>query len=204
MALSTHNAYEQGINAFYEFCKSLQIDNTWPIDPQLIPHFVAYMSLSGKSYSTVKTYLAGISSKHRLNGWVDPVDSFLVKKLLKGLARSTPQSDTRCPVTFQRLTQLIPVLSKVCKNTYETLLFGAAFTVAFFGFFRLSELIGQGSSLIGGRPGILIDEVQITPEKVIILIVGSKTDQTNNGQKVSLSRVVKTPTVCPAQNLSKF
>ena len=101
MAPSTHRAYQQGISAFDEFCNKFNIANTLPIDERVIQHFVAYLSLQGKAFSTAKTYLAGLSSKHKLNGFPDPTDSFLVKKVMKGLSRSKKSKDSRYPVTFK-------------------------------------------------------------------------------------------------------
>ena len=201
MAPSTHLAYQQGLKAFDEFCNMKGVTYSWPIHSNLIMHFVAHLSLSGKSVSTARTYLAGISAKHKLNGWKDPTDSFLIKKLLQGFARSVPQKDTRCPVTFLRLLQLIPVLGKICTNTYETLLFTAAFTTAFFGFFRIGELVGQKK---GSYKGLEIKDVKVSQTNVRIHLPTSKTDQLKKGEIVTIPRVTNNPTVCPVQSLSKF
>ena len=201
MAQSTQLTYKQGLKAFDEFCNIHGISCSWPLDSNLIMHFVAYMSLSGKSFSTAKTYLAGISAKHKLNNWDDPTDTFIIKKILQGFARSHSHKDSRCPVTFQKLLQLIPALNNVCRNTYEALLFKTAFTFAFFGFFRISELIGQSK---GGRGGLEMSEVKMSTSRIKIHLRGSKTDQLGLGEVISLTRVPKEPTVCPVQSLSKF
>ena len=78
MAPSTHQAYQQGMSAFDEFCKKFGLSNSLPVDVNVVQHFVAYLSLQGKAYSTVRTYLAGLGSKHKLNGLPDPTGSFLV------------------------------------------------------------------------------------------------------------------------------
>lgn len=78
MAPSTHQAYQQGISAFEEFCKKFGFCNSMPVDENIVQHFVAHLSLRGKAYSTIRTYLAGLGSKHNLNGLPDPTGSFLV------------------------------------------------------------------------------------------------------------------------------
>ena len=66
-APSTHLAYKQGITAFNDFCRQTNLDNSLPVKPEIVPHFVAHLSLAGKSFSTAKTYLAAVSSKHKIN-----------------------------------------------------------------------------------------------------------------------------------------
>jgi hypothetical protein len=93
------------------------------------------MSLEGKAYSTVRTYVAGIGSRHKMNDWEDPSDNYLLKKVMQGLSKTRSQKDSRLPITIQKLKQLVPALPSVCSNTYEVALFKAAFTLAFLVFF---------------------------------------------------------------------
>ena len=204
MAPSTHLAYQQGLKALDEFCSANVIHYSWPLDGNLLNHFVAHLSLQKKSLSTAKTYLAGISTKHKLNGWEDPTESFMVKKLLKGFAQSTRQKDTRCPVTYQRLLKLIPILNNICTKSYEALLFTAAFTTAFFGFFRISELIGQSNKAQGFRKGLVVSDLQFATNHLTIRLAGSKTDQLKKGEIITLSRVAKDEAVCPVTAMKKL
>ena len=197
-------AYSQGIAAFSEFRSTFGFDSVWPAKHDHVVHFVAHLSLSGKAYSTVRTYLAGLSAKHRLNGWVDPTDSFLIKKLLQGLSKSSVRKDARYPITCQRLRQIVSCLHSVCTNSYETTLFRAAFTLAFFGFFRISELLGQEKKVAGGRPGLTISDIQLQHAKLLVHLAGSKTDQSRRGAQVVVDQVVKSPEICPLQAMSRY
>ena len=201
MAPSTHLAYQQGLKAFDEFCNEKGIAYTWPIQSNIIMHFIAHLSLAGKSVSTAKTYLAGISSKHKLNGWNDPTDTFMIRKLLQGFARSVPQNDTRCPITFHKLLQLIPALDNICSNKYETLLFTAAFTAAFFGFFRISEMIGKRNDT---QSGLEVSDVKILTSSLKVKLRSSKTDQIGRGEIINMASVLGSPTICPVQSLSRY
>ena len=203
-APATHLAYSQGITAFNNFCRQVNQDSSLPVKPEIVPHFVAYLSLTGKSHSTAKTYLAALAATHKLNGLPDPTDSFLVKKLMQGFSRSTPSSDARLPITFARLKQLISCLETVCKNSYETKLFKAAFTMAFFGFFRVSELVGQTHSHQLSRPGIQSSDIHPSLRGFEVKLRGSKTDQEKKGQSVFLDLVVDSPDVCPVRAIMDF
>ena len=182
----------------------MHLDSSLPVSTEIIPHFVAYLSLSGKSFSTARTYLAAISAKHKINNMQDPTNSFLVKKLMLGFSHSAPSKDARFPITFTRLKQLIPCLDLICNDSSEALLFKTAFTLAFFGFFRVSELLGQQQSLHRGRAGIQRHNIQLSRDKVVIKLLGSKTDQQRKGQSVPLTQVGDAPEVCPIRILLQY
>ena len=195
-APTTKVAYELGVGLFDRFRASHGLPLVWPSPPQHVVHFAASLSLSGKALGTVRTYLAGVGTKHKLNGWVDPTDNFLLRKLLQGMARLDHREDRRLPITLQRLQELVGVLPTVCVNTYEVKLFTAAFTLAFFGFFRVSELVGQGEASRAGRRGLGVSDIVLN-NKLSVKILGSKTDQCQKGIHVFLDRVPKIPAVCP-------
>lgn len=202
-APTTQAAYKQGIQAFNHFRAAHGLVEDWPVSSQQVIQFAAHLSLQGRAHTTVRTYLAGIGTKHKLHGWKDPTDNFLLKKLLQGMTKLDSRQDKRKPVTYQMLKSLISALPSICDNVYEQKLFAAAFTLAFFGFLRVSEIVGQGKSVAGGRAGLSLAAVQLG-EKLRVNIAGSKADQTNKGASVCLRRVVKHPDVCPVLAMQSF
>ena len=83
--------------------------------------WTAYHILSGKNRESMSSQKSrprlnnqdqnsGLSSKHTINSLPDPTDSFLVKKIMKGLPRSKPSKDSRFPITFQILHELVNAL----------------------------------------------------------------------------------------------
>lgn len=60
--------------------------------------------------------------------------------MLEGIRRFRPQADSRLPITADILKSLPTALSKICRDTYETLLFTSAYLVAFYGMLRVGEL----------------------------------------------------------------
>ena len=197
-------AYNQGIRSYESFAQRFNIAICWPIHESIIPHFVADLSLSGKAFATVKNYLAGISAKHKINGWPDPTKSFLVSKLLNGLSRAVPSKDTRRPITVSCLKQIVDCLTTVCCNTFEADLFKALFSVTFFGFFRVSELLGQSKSMMGGRPAVQLEDVEVTMPKASIRLLGSKTDQQRKGHLIVLDHVSSAWEICPVLLLLSY
>ena len=150
----------------------------------------------------MKTYLAGISAAHKLSGLKDPTASFLVKKLLKGLSNLVPQKDSRLPITFDRLKNIIARVPVVTKNADEARLFKAAFSLTFFGFFRISEVLGQGTG--AGRDALRFDDVSFCFPCIQIRLHGSKTDQRGLGHVITLSHVNTAKEVCPILLLNDY
>lgn len=54
--------------------------------------------------------LLSVSFFINIHGWTNPVESFLIKKLLSGYKRSTLTSDIRRPITLQMLLSIIDTL----------------------------------------------------------------------------------------------
>ena len=133
-APTTHLAYDQGVRVFLQFCTDHSIPHNWPFTSLTIAHFVAFMSITGKSVSTVRTYLAGIGASHKIHGWSDPTNSFLVSKLLKGLARDSKTQDTRCPITLVRLKLMVNCLPVICTSHFEAVL-----SCIYLGIFRVPK-----------------------------------------------------------------
>lgn len=202
-APATQAAYKQGIHMFDEFRLSRGLGSDWPASSQHVIEFAAHLSLAGRAPATARTYIAGIGAKHKLNGWSDPTDHFLLKKLLQGMSKLDRRQDLRKPITFQRQKQLIGILPIVCANVFEQKLFSAAYSVAFFGFLRVSEIVGQGESLKGGRAGIGYTDVELG-KNLQIKIIGSKTDQAMRGEQVCMRRAEKHPEVCPVLAMQAY
>lgn len=197
-APSTQSAYETGLRQLADFRATHGLLLEWPVPTNHLIYFVANMSLEGKSYQTAKTYLAGISTTHRLNGWVDSTNNFLLKKLMTGFARQPGHGDQRLPITYDRLTDIMSILPSVCTNTFEVKLFKLAFSLAFFVFLRVSELVGQGAK---GRPPLKLSNVTFTEHNLILFIEGSKTDQTNTSTHITFTPVHANNRVCPVQGI---
>lgn len=85
-------------------------------------------------------YVAGIGFFHKYRFGHDPTSIPLVRQLLKGVRRTRPDTpDSRVPITGNLLPILIRALPAVSSSSYEAMLFETAFTLAFFGFLRISE-----------------------------------------------------------------
>ena len=55
-----------------------------------VQEFVAWLSLHNLSPSTITTYVTRVGHFHKVHGWSDPAEDFIISKLLEGAHRDTP------------------------------------------------------------------------------------------------------------------
>ena len=113
---------------------------TLPPTVQQAASYVAYLSLLGRAPGTIATYISAISYKHKTALQQDPTSNFLVKKLIEGTMHATGRRiDSQRPLTYELLMKLLNALPFICNNRYESALFQAAFSTAYFAFLRVGE-----------------------------------------------------------------
>ena len=61
--------------------------------------------------------------------------------MLAGYKRLYSRKDLRAPITREILVKICNALPDICKSIYECKLFTAAYSLAYFGLFRVSELV---------------------------------------------------------------
>lgn len=163
--------------------------------------FVGYLSAKGLSYATVRSYLAGLSYLTKLQDFQDPTDQFLVSKLLQGLKRIKHTQDSRLPITKHLLQRIITILPSVCKDNYESLLFSSAFSIAFYGLLRVSEVIvtPKQNHRVLLREHLHIDHIN---KQLHLLVKFSKTDQTGKGTTLHIQSTGDL--TCPYALVTKY
>lgn len=93
--------------------------------------FIAHMYRNGLSHSTVNCYT---------NNLEDFTQMFIVRKMIEGMKRTRSKCDIRLPITRDLLKKIMSIVPSICNNIYEAKLFKAAFSLAFYGFFRVGEV----------------------------------------------------------------
>ncbi|XP_075063546.1 integrase/recombinase xerD homolog [Mixophyes fleayi] len=156
----------------------------------------------GEFRASMASTLAGISFMARLQGYTDVTKGFMISKALKGWARARPsQADARLPITNNILDQLIETLGGIAVDEYEKTLFSAAFSMAFFGAFRVSELVAKSRG--HQESGLKAEHVSLCGGVVSCKIIRSKTDQSGRGAWVQLNRQPNS-NICPVNLVSRF
>ena len=131
--------------------------------------------------------------------------NFRCQKLLEGYRRLNPSKDTRMPITLDILTKIWVILEKTCFSSYETTLFRAAYSLAFFGLFRAGELVWTSP----GEPDRHLQTTDIQfiriSNKLHCLKVQLRKSKTNQAGKPEIVTVhpVKSA-VCPIQAMFTY
>lgn len=186
LATNTHIAYKNAITAFDKFRLHHNLGTQWPAGVIQVQHFISSCFEKGFSPATIYTYCSGISFFHKINNLTDPTCTFIIQKMLEGCRRSRKQNDNRAPISKDLLTSICVKLSEICSSHYEILLFKAAFTLAYYGLLRISELVYTGP-MHTDRPLQLRDiSYDLHNKTLFIQIRKSKTDQSGKAIKLKI------------------
>ncbi|XP_071980338.1 uncharacterized protein [Engystomops pustulosus] len=162
--------------------------------------YISELLEKGVSRAGVQRSLAALSFLFKLWGGVDDTQSFMVRQAVKGYVKQGGLPDGRRPVSFNLLHKLLGMLPAVCVSEYERVLFSVVFSWAFFGAFRVGELVSPRKSSPGG---IQVHHVVMGMDELRITLVGSKTDKLGKGFLVSLRRL-EVQLVCPVAKYEAF
>ena len=89
--------------------------------------------------------MSAISYMHKLNGLRDPMQAFLINKLLTALSRQG-SCDIRVPISRPVLHELVSSLGHTTSSAFQHTLYSAMFLNAFYGFFRIGELAAKSAN----------------------------------------------------------
>lgn len=131
----------------------------------------------------------------------DVTQNFVVRKVLEGLKRLKSRADTRLPITPRILNKIVTVLPGICFNRYEEIMFKAAFTLAFWGLFRVGEITISGGN--SEKRVLSFNDVKLLETKLIIHVRYSKANQFGKGVSIEVPKVEETP-ICPLSSMSEY
>lgn len=86
---------KQDIQAFFKYKVDKSLQQLWPPLVDHVMNFIAYMYERDCTFLTVKCYLPALSFFINVHDCSNPVESFLIKKLLHSYKRSTLTIDIR-------------------------------------------------------------------------------------------------------------
>ena len=183
---------------FENFRNDNNLCHLWPVPIADLINFIIYLCMNGYSPSTAKTYISAIGFKMKISNFSDTTESFLVKKLLTGMTKKYKTTDVRKPITVKVLSEMLKILPNICLSYYEANLFAAIFSLAFFAFLRIGEIVESGKAYhVVQRKDISLNN---TNKSIKITLNTSKTDQfgkgtnlivTNNSDDISVHSILK-------------
>lgn len=106
-------------------------------------NFLASLFASQYRVNTIASHVSALSYINKLFGHADLGHSFLAKQFLKGATNIFAhdiQSDSRLPITYSLLKQIVLALPNTILNYVDRILFSAMCILAFNGFLRIGEI----------------------------------------------------------------
>ena len=177
-----------------------------PTDEETLIQYAAFLARSIK-HSSIKNYLAAVRHLHIRNGYELKLKKCLRLQLIcRGIKRSQGCSTrTRLPITISHLKLFQCFLAIPKTGQFDSIMFWAAMTLAFFGFLRLSELTCNGA---------YSQDIHLSPSDITFLptwddpvhfsvrIKASKTDPFRTGQTILIGK--SDQTICPLQAMQTY
>ena len=105
--------------------------------------FIAYLHTNNGKSNTIRVHKAAVRSRHIEEGYGDPTEKFLrMKQALWGIDVISDNPIKKFPITLDILCKLIIILCDTVSNK----MLAAAFTLAYHGCLRASEIAIEGNS----------------------------------------------------------
>ena len=136
LAPSTRASYNIMTDTFEKFClKYYDKLIIYPSNEKILSCFIAYLFSNDMKPATIYSHVSAISFKHKSMNFADPADSFVIKKILKGVKNLRNSNDTCLPITEEILVKIIGALDCVVSSYFHRTMLKAMFAIAFYAFF---------------------------------------------------------------------
>ena len=190
LASSTRATYSSAQLRYLNFCSQLGA-SPLPLTERTLCLFAAFLVNEGLRAQSISVYLSAVCHLQVSSGL--PAPSRSTWPWLQYVIRGTqgPSARVRLPITASILTQLLEVWSTQLSSGdgYAARLLWATSCLAFFGFFRLAELLPDSPS--SPAPLLLSDiavDSRSSPSMICLHIRRAKNDPFGKGAKVYLGK----------------
>ena len=131
----------------HEYCTTdLKINVSLPLDVNTVSLFLTNLHRRGYAASTVLTHSAALSYIHKLNGFSDPANSFVVKSLLNAIKKDSPKSLAKLSITLPMLHELLGRIHSILCCSYDESMYKAIFLMQYHACARVGELVVSGKN----------------------------------------------------------
>lgn len=140
LAPSSRASYKNALGHFITFVQTYYPSSSvFPASADTLAQFITSCHLRQLRPSTITTYISAVGYIHKLYGWANPSDSFIVKKLLQALRKIQP-ADKRHPFTTDKLRSIVTCLPTILADPFKQRLYKAMILTSFFGLLRVGEI----------------------------------------------------------------
>ena len=108
--------------SLFFFHDSLGVTLQPPASVTMILLFIAHLHAHGSAPASITSIMSAVACFHKINGFSDPTNCFIVAKVLAGARNLGSVSDVRLPVTLPVLTRLVLALPTVFTLRYKCIM----------------------------------------------------------------------------------
>ncbi|XP_076108317.1 integrase/recombinase xerD homolog [Mytilus galloprovincialis] len=196
-AESTKKTYQTYLNSYKKFCALVNIPLV-PLSKENLARYIAFLSQK-LCFNSISNYISIIKLLHLEAGQPPPIDSHYIHTILQGAKRVLGTMVKRkLPITPQLLKKILTTLDLQNQNHIS---FWAACLVAFFSFFRKSNLFVPTLAEFDAGKHLSRQDIVFQTSGTLLRIRKSKTIQfANRLLEIPLPRIPNSP-LCPSQAL---
>jgi site-specific recombinase XerD len=175
-APNTRRAYASDLADFQAWCETAGHDPL-PAEPLVVAQYLANLADRGKTAATIGRRAVSISAAHRAAGHISPTYSEGVRAVLRGIRRKLGVAQKRkTPTTARTIAAMLSAATDNLMGKRDAALILVGFGAAL----RRSEIVALN-----------VEDLELTPEGVRVLIRRSKVDQAGEGYVISVPRGTK-------------
>ena len=196
---------------FHSFCTQYNVLQPFPLSEQLLCSFAAYLADQGLAPQTGKSYLSALRSMQISLGLPDPRDQSslpILKRVQAGISRARVMRGSppriRFPITVRILEAIQQSLAR--SSNPDRVVLWAVSATAFFGFFRVGELLLDSPTHFTPATKLAWGDVSVDshtdPKMIQFHLKVSKCDQMGAGSDIVVGRV-DSP-LCPVTAILRY
>lgn len=198
LAPSTRRTYSTYLQTYFNFCITHGC-KPFPVTNQDLGRYIAHLS-SYLCCSSIKNYLSAVRHLHLEAGYGNPMsNNYYIDVLLKGMRRTLGDgSNPKLPITPNIL---LKILSRIDLNSPRDICFWTLCLVAFFSFFRKSNLLPPSLSEFDPSKHISRGNISFNTKGALIRVNWSKTIQYHERSLQVPLPLIQSSALCPSQAL---
>ena len=197
----TWSSYKSMFMVYMMFCEFMHLDS---VSPSLVTilTFIKFLAYNGLKHSSILNYVSAL--KAQFNWFELPAHVFdhpKVKLMLKALERSIPASPKfKGLFDIQDLQNIVEATSRF----EHPLLYKALYLLAFFGFFRISNLVPESKNNFNVMKQLCRGDIIYDGGRAIVVVKWSKTIQSSAKGTFIVIPCLHPHPLCPVTALQQF
>lgn len=196
---------------FQAFCTRFNVSSPFPLTEHLMCCYASFLADEGLAPQTIKSYLSALRNMQLSLGLPDPREHSalpMLRRVQAGISRCRLKkgatTNVRLPITSHMLRKIKQSL--LSSSDPNRLVLWAIACTAFFGFFRLGELLPASRAAYSPATSLSWGDISVdshsAPRMVQLHLKQSKYDQAGNGADVVVG--VTGADLCPVTAILQY